>query len=107
MSHRQIILGIVDDSAAGKTTLTRGIAQILGEENVTVIVRDLEQMICAGVPHLHSVCNRESNQNLGKIARTTGEILQSYPLDLTQLLITYHMLKATQEHRSESALNSE
>ncbi|MFS8889009.1 hypothetical protein NW823_11680 [Synechococcus sp. R55.1] len=25
---------------------------------------------------------------------TTGELLQSYPLALTQLLITYHMLKA-------------
>jgi uridine kinase len=31
MSHRPIILGIVGDSAAGKTTLSRGIAQILGE----------------------------------------------------------------------------
>ena len=38
MSDRPIILGIVGDSAAGKTTLTRGIAQILGAENVTVIV---------------------------------------------------------------------
>ena len=33
MSHRPIILGIVGDSAAGKTTLTRGIAQVLGEES--------------------------------------------------------------------------
>lgn len=40
MSHRPIILGIVGDGAAGKTTLTRGIAQILGEENVTVIGTD-------------------------------------------------------------------
>jgi phosphoribulokinase len=40
MSHRPIILGIVGDSAAGKTTLTKGIAQILGEENVTVIGTD-------------------------------------------------------------------
>ncbi|TAF60532.1 MAG: phosphoribulokinase, partial [Oscillatoriales cyanobacterium] len=30
MSDRPIILGIVGDSAAGKTTLTRGIAQVLG-----------------------------------------------------------------------------
>jgi phosphoribulokinase len=35
MSHRPIILGIVGDSAAGKTTLTKGIAQFLAEENVT------------------------------------------------------------------------
>jgi len=37
MNDRPIILGIVGGSAAGKTTLTRGIAQVLGEENVTVI----------------------------------------------------------------------
>ena len=61
-------------------------------------VRVLEQMICADLPHLHSICNREINPDLGKIAGTTGETLQSYPLALTQLLITYHMLKATQEH---------
>jgi ABC-type phosphonate transport system ATPase subunit len=35
-----IILGIVGDSAAGKTTLTRGIAQILGEDQVTIICTD-------------------------------------------------------------------
>ncbi|MSO71835.1 MAG: phosphoribulokinase [Alphaproteobacteria bacterium] len=35
-----IILGIVGDSAAGKTTLTRGIAQILGPERVAVICTD-------------------------------------------------------------------
>jgi phosphoribulokinase len=57
----------------------------------------LEQMICNDMPDLHSVCNREVNPDLGKIAGTTGETLQSYPLALTQLLITYYMLKATQE----------
>ncbi len=55
----------------------------------------LEQMICADMPDLHTVCNREVNPNLGNITGTTGEILQSYPLALTQLLITYYMLKAT------------
>jgi len=40
MSERPIILGIVGDSAAGKTTLTKGVAQVLGEENVTVICTD-------------------------------------------------------------------
>jgi phosphoribulokinase len=58
----------------------------------------LEQMICADMPDLHHVCNREVNPNLGNITGTTGEILQSYPLALTQLLITYYMLKATQQH---------
>lgn len=36
----QVILGIVGDSAAGKTTLSRGIAQILGPERVAVICSD-------------------------------------------------------------------
>ena len=35
-----IVLGIVGDSAAGKTTLTNGIAQGLGEHRVTVICTD-------------------------------------------------------------------
>lgn len=36
----QVILGIVGDSAAGKTTLSRGIAEILGPERVAVICSD-------------------------------------------------------------------
>lgn len=59
-------------------------------------VNRLEQIICSDMPYLKSVCDRESNPELGKISGTTGEILQSYPLALTQLIITYHMLKATQ-----------
>jgi phosphoribulokinase len=61
-------------------------------------VNILEQMICSDMPHLKSVCDRESNPELGKISGTTGEVIQSYPLALTQLLVTYHMLKATQIH---------
>ena len=37
---RPIILGIVGDSAAGKSTLSRGIAQILGSEQVSVLCTD-------------------------------------------------------------------
>ncbi len=61
-------------------------------------VNTLEQLICCDMPYLKNVCDRESNIELGKVAGTTGEIIQSYPLALTQLLITYHMLKATQMH---------
>jgi phosphoribulokinase len=61
-------------------------------------VNRLEQIICSDMPHLKSVCDREANPELGKVAGTTGETLQSYPLALTQLLITYHMLRATQIH---------
>jgi phosphoribulokinase len=63
MTHYPIILGIVGDSAAGKTTLTRGIAQILGEENVTVIGTDdyhrydRHQRAELGITTLHPDCN--------------------------------------------------
>ena len=63
MSGRPIILGIVGDSAAGKTTLTRGIAQILGEDNVTVICTDdyhrydRKQRAEMGISALHPDCN--------------------------------------------------
>lgn len=63
MSHRPIILGIVGDSAAGKTTLTRGIAQVLGTENVTVICTDdyhrydRKQRSELGITALNPDCN--------------------------------------------------
>ncbi|MBD2499193.1 phosphoribulokinase [Anabaena azotica] len=59
-------------------------------------VNKLEHILCSDMPYLTNVCDRESNPELGKVAGTTGETLQSYPLALTQLIITYHMLKATQ-----------
>ena len=61
-------------------------------------VRELEKFICSEAPHLLNVCNRETNPEIGRVAGTTGEIIQSYPLALTQLLIVYHMLKATAAH---------
>jgi phosphoribulokinase len=57
-------------------------------------VRQLERVMCNEVPYLGKFCSLEDNEELGKLVGTTGEILQSYPLALTQLLITYHMLKA-------------
>ena len=58
-------------------------------------VRELEKFICSEAPHLLNVCDREMNPEIGRVAGTTGEIIQSYPLALTQLLVVYHMLKAT------------
>ncbi len=40
MRKRPIVLGIVGDSAAGKTTLTRGLTALLGPERVTHICAD-------------------------------------------------------------------
>lgn len=57
-------------------------------------VNDLEKMLCNEIPHLKTFCSTEGNTELGKLVGTTGEILQSYPLALTQLLIAYHMNKA-------------
>ena len=63
MTNRPIILGIVGDSAAGKTTLTKGIAQFLGPEDVTVICTDdyhrydRAQRAELGITALHPDCN--------------------------------------------------
>ncbi len=62
-------------------------------------VKQLERMLCNEVPHLGQFCSLEGNQDIGKLTGTTGETLQSYPLALTQLLITYHMLKAADIHQ--------
>jgi phosphoribulokinase len=61
-------------------------------------VSELEKILCSEVPHLGQFCSLEGNQDIGKVIGTTGETLQSYPLALTQLLITYHMLKANNIH---------
>ena len=62
-------------------------------------VGELEKIICGSdMPDLQHVCSREGNSMLGRLIGTTGETIQSYPLAMTQLLITYHMLKATQIH---------
>ncbi|UBF24088.1 phosphoribulokinase [Kovacikia minuta CCNUW1] len=61
-------------------------------------VAELEHFICGDIPHLLNICNRDMNPELGKVTGTTGETLQSYPLALTQLLVAFHMLKATQGH---------
>ncbi|NER79885.1 MAG: phosphoribulokinase, partial [Leptolyngbya sp. SIO1D8] len=63
MPSRPIILGIVGDSAAGKTTLTKGIGQILGEDQVTAICTDdyhrydRKQRKELGISALHPDCN--------------------------------------------------
>ncbi len=58
-------------------------------------VSELEKILCLEMPHLRSFCTLEGNQEIGKLIGTTGEVLQSYPLALTQLLVAYHMIKAT------------
>ncbi|MBW4654976.1 MAG: phosphoribulokinase [Kaiparowitsia implicata GSE-PSE-MK54-09C] len=62
-------------------------------------VIELERMLCNEVPYLGKFCSLEGNPIIGKLIGTTGETLQSYPLALTQLLITYHVLKAAKIHQ--------
>jgi phosphoribulokinase len=40
MTPRPVILGVVGDSATGKTTFTRGLVRLVGEENVTHVCTD-------------------------------------------------------------------
>jgi phosphoribulokinase len=60
---RPIILGVVGDSAAGKTTLTRGIVRTLGEDHVSHICTDdyhrfdRKQRAERGISPLHPDCN--------------------------------------------------
>jgi phosphoribulokinase len=62
-SMRPIILGIVGDSAAGKTTLSRGITKILGPERVSVLCTDdyhrynRQQRKELGITPLNPACN--------------------------------------------------
>ncbi len=57
-------------------------------------VRELERVLCKEIPYLGQFCSLEGNQDIGAVMGTTGETLSSYPLALTQLLVTYHILKA-------------
>jgi phosphoribulokinase len=63
MIPRPVILGVVGDSAAGKTTLTRGLVRVLGEENVAHICTDdyhrydRKRRAEFGITPLHPDCN--------------------------------------------------
>ena len=60
---RPIILGVVGDSAAGKTTITRGLVRLLGDEHVTHIAADdyhrydRRQRAERGITPLNPDCN--------------------------------------------------
>ncbi len=60
---RPIILGVVGDSAAGKTTITRGLVRALGEDAVTHVCTDdyhrydRAQRAELGITPLHPDCN--------------------------------------------------
>jgi phosphoribulokinase len=63
MSPRPVILGVVGDSAAGKTTITRGLVRALGEDQVAHICTDdyhrydRRRRAELGITPLHPDCN--------------------------------------------------
>ena len=63
---RPILLGIVGDSAAGKTTLTRGLVRILGDAQVTHVSadhyrrNDREPRAQRGLTPLNQNCNHST-----------------------------------------------
>jgi phosphoribulokinase len=63
MNPRPVILGVVGDSAAGKTTITRGLVRALGEDHVAHICTDdyhrydRERRAELGITPLHPDCN--------------------------------------------------
>ncbi|HVQ23080.1 MAG TPA: phosphoribulokinase, partial [Candidatus Saccharimonadia bacterium] len=60
---RPIILGVVGDSASGKTTLTRGLVRLLGQEQVSHVCLDdyhrydRSQRADMAITPLHPDCN--------------------------------------------------
>jgi len=74
---RPVILGVVGDSAAGKTTITRGLVRVLGEEHVAHICTDdyhrydRKQRAELGITPLHPDCNYLDiiAQHLGHLRR--------------------------------------
>jgi len=63
MNPRPVVLGVVGDSAAGKTTITRGLVRALGEHHVAHICTDdyhcydRRQRAQLGITPLHPDCN--------------------------------------------------
>jgi phosphoribulokinase len=78
---RPILLGIVGDSASGKTTLTRGLVRILGAEQVRHISADhyhrydRRQRLDRGLTPLHPECN-----HLDVLAQHLGHLRAGEPI---------------------------
>jgi phosphoribulokinase len=79
--QRPVILGVVGDSAAGKTTITRGLVRVLGEADVTHVCTDdyhrydRRQRAELGITPLHPDCN-----HLDIIAQHLGHLHRGEPI---------------------------
>ena len=80
-ARRPVVLGIVGDSAAGKTTLTTGIAAILGADRVACVCSDdyhrygREERAARGITPLHPDCN-----HLDILEQHLGLLRQGQPI---------------------------
>jgi phosphoribulokinase len=97
MRRRPIVLGIVGDSAAGKTTITRGLTRLLGAERVTHVCSDdyhkydRIERARLGVTPLHPECN----------------FLDILELHLERAHYGQAMLKPVYDHRTGSLVRPE
>jgi phosphoribulokinase len=80
-ARRPVVLGIVGDSAAGKTTLTAGVAAILGADRVACVCSDdyhrygREERAARGITPLHPDCN-----HLDILEQHLGLLRQGQPI---------------------------
>ena len=86
---RPILLGIVGDSAAGKTTLTRGLVRILGEAQVTHISAD----------HYHRYDRRQRAERGVTPLDPAGNYLDVLTQHLKHLRAGHAILKPVYGHR--------
>lgn len=102
--HPDLIRIFEGNGASGHSAVRLGLDRDMGKpvdvleidgDATSEQVREIEKTLCAEVPTLGNVCRVDSDIEFGTVVGTTGETLQSYPLAITQLLITYHMLKAS------------
>ncbi|WP_218082761.1 phosphoribulokinase [Anthocerotibacter panamensis] len=97
--HPELLIALLDGSDA-QSAVRLGLDRDMGKPVDVLEVdghatreqfRQLQGLLCDDMPQFWDACR---NPEIGKVAGTTGEVLQSYPLAISQLLITYHMLKA-------------
>jgi len=94
---RPIILGIVGDSAAGKTTITQGLVNILGPERVTHVCAD----------DYHKYDRRERAQNGITALHPDCNYLDVLELHLERLHYGQPMLKPVYDHSTGSLIRPE
>src|ERR1700760_2296992 len=86
---RPILLGIVGDSASGKTTLTRGLVRILGEAQVTHVSAD----------HYHRYDRRQRAERRVTPLHPDGNYLDVLQQDLEHLRAGASILKPVYRHQ--------